>query len=521
MKKIFIVPVLLFTISSCTLGGNNKDSSFSDLYTASTHSSIMAFDELSSSLGINRHESINGAIHSNVSVPGILSGSLSSEYVGLIDGRNSESIFKNVQLFFTSLVSSGSLSADEFGVMSHGGESYISYKNLTDVGVMSDDIKQVLKKYEGTWMNIMSKSQEDMSSEELMGYNIGKNLVTKSLDDIEKYITEYPVWKDTADLGMSGSVHYWAVEIHRENIVSLLKKLTLDLSGSGMTNENIADMEKSLGLLSFSGKLGFEPSNPKISLLEGALSASGKLIANVVVSKDENGGIIKLSNPTEKTDVSIVYGKKESKYSFDISVKQSELEMGRVNAYIEKVDGKFRELSLEASAQGMTVSLKHTLEGGKFIGKLSAIVGSLDWSGDAENGKLKSLKMDGTAPFGSLSVNLVPNETDGMIRGPILLKAGEETLFSANFGLEIAPEKFAMMLDVISDMTPAHIDLDITAKASSSDKKIVAPSNIKSLQDLIKEIEALTPAVPEFSEVDTTELPEMSGDPIGNVGLPQ
>jgi hypothetical protein len=218
-----------------------------------------------------------------------LSGSFSSEYTGLIDGRNSESLFKNAKLFFTSLVSSGSLTADELGVVSHGGESYISYKNLLDVGMIGDDVRQVLEKYEGTWLNIMAKSEGEMSPEELMGYNIGKNLVTKSLDDIEKYITDYPIWKETADLGMSGSVHYWAVEINRENIVSLLKKVTLDLSGSGMTNENIADLEKSLALLSFSGKIGFDPSNPKVSLLEGVLSASGKLVADITISKDDNG----------------------------------------------------------------------------------------------------------------------------------------------------------------------------------------------------------------------------------------
>lgn len=113
MKKIFLVPVLLLTISSCTIGGNNKNTSFSDLYKASTHASITSLNEFSTSLGLNRHESIDGSIHTSVNVPNILSGSLSSEYTGLIDGNNSESFFKNVQLIFTSLVSSGSLTADE------------------------------------------------------------------------------------------------------------------------------------------------------------------------------------------------------------------------------------------------------------------------------------------------------------------------------------------------------------------------------------------------------------------------
>lgn len=155
-----------------------------------------------------------------MNVPGILSGSLSSDYSGLIDGRNGESTFRKVQLFFTSLVSSGSLSADDIGFISHGTDSYFSYKNLVDTGIMTDDIRAILKKYENTWLSIMDKSQVDMmSSEELMGYNIGKNIFTKSLSDIEKYATDYQIWKDTADLGMSGSLHIWSVELDRTNIV--------------------------------------------------------------------------------------------------------------------------------------------------------------------------------------------------------------------------------------------------------------------------------------------------------------
>jgi hypothetical protein len=54
--------------------------------------------------------------------------------------------------------------------------------------------------------------------------------------------------------------------------------------------------------------------------------------------------------------------------------------MGRVSGYIEKKDGKFKELSVEASAQGMTASLKHSMDGDKFTGKISAVVGTIEWS---------------------------------------------------------------------------------------------------------------------------------------------
>ncbi len=504
MKKILLVPLLCLTISSCTFGGKKTDGSFSDLYTASTHSSIASLENLSSSLGINRHETINWKIHTEINIANAISGSLDSEYKSLIDWRNSESTFSNLKLLFTSIISSGSLSADEVWLISHSGESFVSYKNLLDVGTIPEEAKSVLKKYENTWLSIFSKSQEELSADELIGYNIGKNLVTKSLSDLEKYITDYPIWKNTADLGMSGSMHYWAVEIDNKNIVSLAKKLSLDLAGTGMTNENVSELEKSLSLLSFSGKLWFDPANPKNSILEGSLTASGKLVADIMISKNDNGGTIHLVNSTEKTDIALNYGTKDNKSSFDLSVKQKDIEMGKANAYIEMIGGKFHELSIEASSEGKTVSLKHTLDGDKFVWKLSAIVGSIDWSGMVSDGMLNALKIDGTSPFGTVSVNLIKSENKTMISGPVLAKMWEETVFSANVGLEVAREKFAMILDTTSETSPIHFSIDVTAKSTPSDKKVTLPTNTKSIQDLYKEINALSPS-PEFSDVSPTE----------------
>lgn len=204
MKKIIIASLLVVAVSSCTLPfGSKNDGSFGSLYNASIHSNLASFEEFGTFLGINRHESIDGSISSSLSVPGILSGSLESKYAGLIDGRNSESFFRNIRVLFTSLVSSGSLSVDEIGLISQGADSLVSYKNIVDVGLIPEKMKSIFKKYENTWLNMTQKSLSEMSPDELIGYNVTKNLLTKSLSDIEKYATDYPIWKSTADLGMS------------------------------------------------------------------------------------------------------------------------------------------------------------------------------------------------------------------------------------------------------------------------------------------------------------------------------
>lgn len=527
MKKIFIIPLLLLTISSCNFGGEKANVSFSDNYKASTHASIESLNEFTASMGLNRHESIDGTIQAAINIPNALSGSVTSNYAGLIDGRNSESTFKNIKLLFTSLMGTNSVTADEVGIVSYNGDSYASYKNIVDINadLIPEKIKEILKKYNGKWMNLMAENPANMSSEELMGYNIGKNLVTRSFTDLEKYITDYPIWKDTADLGMSGSLHYWSVELDRPQVVSLMKKLSLDFAGTGMTAENVQELEKSLAQVSFSGKMGFDTKNPKISTLEGALTASGKLVTNVAIVKNEDAGSVRLTNPDEKTDIAMNYGKIDKKYTLDVSVKQNDVEMGKMNAYIQKDDGKVREISVEGSAQGMTVSMKHTIDGDSFTGKLSAVVGSMDWSGTFDKDTLKSLKVTGSAPFGSLSANLVANEADDMIRGPVILKVGEEILFSANLGLEVAREKFAMILDVISDTTPAHFDMVIAAKSTPSNRKVIAPMSELLFQDFIKEMDA-TEVAPDFSVASPglTDTPPPESDMTSaeaDIGLSQ
>ncbi len=500
MRKIILVPVLLLLISSCTLpfAEEKKDESFGWLYTANVRSTVASYAEIGTYLGINRHENINGMIKSSISVPNILSGSLSSEYSWLIDGRNSESFFRNVQVLFTSLVNSGSLSVDEIGFVSHSTDSFVSYKNINDVGLIPESIKTILKKYENTWLNIAQQAVSEMSGDELMGYTIGKNLLTKSLSDVEKYATDFPIWKNTADLGMSGSIHTWLIELDRANILALSKKLAQDLSGTGMSDEYAKNLESNLAALSFSGKIGFDASNPKFSTIEGTITFSGKLVAEVAMSKNENNGSVSIGNSEEKTTIALNYWKTDTKYSIDGSIRKDSKEMGKMNAYVESKDGKFQELSIEASAQGMTISMKHTMNGDKFVGKLSAIVATIDWSGIVSNDHLMGLKIDWASPLGSFSTDLVNDGSDTMIRGPVVVKSGDETLVSANLELELASEKLSFIIDVLSEQFPVHFDMMITWKTTPSDKSVTLPSNTKSLQDFIKEIDSLN--IPEIVE---------------------
>jgi hypothetical protein len=105
MRLQFFVPILLVALSACTIPGL-KDESFLSLYKVNIEANISQIEEFSELIGINRHETIEGVVSSAVNIPGIFSGGLNTNYNTLIDGRNSESFFKNLDLKFTSLLSS-------------------------------------------------------------------------------------------------------------------------------------------------------------------------------------------------------------------------------------------------------------------------------------------------------------------------------------------------------------------------------------------------------------------------------
>lgn len=180
--------------------------------------------------------------------------------------------------------------------------------------------------------------------------------------------------------------------------------------------------------------------------------------------------------------------------------------MGKVTGYIDQVGGKFHELSLEGSAQGITVSLRHTVDGDHFTGKLSAVIGTIEWSGTTGDDRLMSLKINGTSPVGTLYADLT--SSGKMVAGPVVVKSGEETLMDATLALAIAKERLAIILDVLSESMPAHLDLDISAKSTPSSKTLTSPISNKTLQDLMSEIDALSPAQT-FSEVPENDLVPM------------
>ena len=93
-----------------------------------------------------------------------------------------------------------------------------------------------------------------------------------------------------------------------------------------------------------------------------------------------------------------------------------------------------------------------------------------------------------------------------MIRGPLQIEAGGSKVFDATLGLRLIPERVSVNLDIAapgtSEMT-THFESDITARTSSWNGSVEAPTNTKPFKSLMDELDAVVPAGVELLEDDT------------------
>lgn len=516
MKKILLVSLLAVALSSCTnpLAQNttpntsvevkpNYDlNTFAGLYQRAIDTKTSAVEKFYKDLGIGNQDILSdGKLTANMSVAGLLSGALSADVDGVRNIRDMQMNYRNVKFDFSSLASSGSIRADEVGLLSKGGDTYVSYKNLIDIGMMSEDAQKILKQYEGAWLNL--QSQSGMTADEQMGYTFTKNLFTKSPKDIAKYFRDAPVLKDMADLGMSGALHLYAVDLDRANIVTLSKKLTLDLSGTGLTDERVKELEANLKSVSFSGVLGFDPKNENDGMLSGSLSQSGTVVATLQASRIGDAISFTLGNPEQKAALNFTSAITGNQTNFTGSVTEAGVDAAKMTGYLLRDADKLKELVINGTAKGVSATLTHTVTADGFVGKLNASIVTLEWTGKKSGDSLSSLKVDGMSPFGTLTADLKDDGT-GMIKGPVTVKYGEETL-SASIGFQIQKEIFAFLFDMTYQGMPVHFDLMSRAKVTPGIKDVIAPTNVKSFQELINAINATTPTLP---EIDQTSSPD-------------
>lgn len=100
------------------------------------------------------------------------------------------------------------------------------------------------------------------------------------------------------------------------------------------------------------------------------------------------------------------------------------------------------------------------------------------------------------------------SQSGGELRGPMILKNGDEVAFQANIKLLLDAGKFALGVDV-PDETGSGSMFSLATRMSydisAYEKKITAPSGTESLQSFIDALNAVVPETPDLSDMDMTD----------------
>ncbi len=513
MRKLIIFTLFFSLLASCSTSKQNAD--FSTLYNNYVKTSIKNIEKSGESLGYKRHESIVGMVTAGLQIPVLISGSFMSQYDMKINNTDMSVLLENMKLNFESPINSGSISAKKLGITSITWDLYLLMDEFTDVWLFPAEARSIFSKYNNKWLSYTQKDMDatlsGASSEDIMISKVAKNISKMGLKDVESYLTSYPMWKSTADLGMSGSLHAFAVDLDRASIVALMKKATLDISGSGMTQEAEADLKESLDILTFSGVLSFDPKNSDIMDLKLDIYQSGVLLGNITLYTSPLRTEIVFNSLQDKTNIVFTLTKNDKRSDVKLLLTQAGVEMGQMVGYIIREDDSLSEVSLDATAQWITVWLKHTMKkDGNFEWRLTLPVGALTWNGKFSGKKLDALSVKWSMPMGSIDMNLVPEGE--VLRGPLVIKSWSDEILRANIGLRVAEGISGLDIAVLNPEwgePTLKTFVEFTHKVSKFTEAILPPSPTEPLQNLIDELEKLTPPEDDAFTQDTINMDDM------------
>ena len=285
-------------------------------------------------------------------IPSVLSGSLTSDYSLDSNGRDMSLDMKKLSFLYTSILSTGSLMIDDLSLISKTGDAFFKITNLSSENLLPLETVTLLKKYEGKWLSYTAedrmKALSGSTEEEQIQIQISEMLSKMILDDVEQYLTKYPIFKQTADLGMSGSLHNYNVELDRTNIIALVDDFTQKATGKPLGEDAKKNISDNLSGMNITGMMSFDPKESRTADFVGNIQASG----------------------STETIASFQIHQKPNTFSFETKAD--------TNMIVQKDDKRIVRLDSTLTAQGITATLVHTNDkNGSFSGSLNFGIGNL------------------------------------------------------------------------------------------------------------------------------------------------
>ncbi len=407
-------------------------------------------------------------------------------------------------------------------MISKTGDAFVKTINVTSENLLPTETLDILKKYDGKWLSYTSEDRKKALSgatdEEIAQFQVGEMLSKMTLDDVENYLTKYPVWKEAADLGMSGSLHSYSVELNNQNIIALVDDFTQKATGKSMADDAKTNLANDLSGIHITGTMSFDPSESRTADFVGNIVASGSTekMADFQLHETPNTLAIATNSNGSTFGFHLISDTKTT--TLDASLSQSGTDIGKWNMAIQKDGDRVVRIDSTLTAQGVTATFVETSDpSGAFSGSLNFGIGNIAWNGKIDDKILSSFHVKGASIGTNLTLDLEKSSQDDMLTGPLIVKSGETESMRANVGLRVMPKRFSLQLNVqdasSSGASLGNIDLDIT-KNKNSPSTIEIPSPSTPMQSFIDEMNTVLSQSSPFQEDTSTgndlSLPEVS-----------
>lgn len=145
MKKVILLPALVF-IASCSLLQTPRD--FQAYYQDSMTSSFRSLQDLSDMLGIGHPYAVDGSLHLAGSLPGVMSGTLDTNYLVKSAGRDADLRLSKFLTKMETLFESGALSIDDLQMIVKNGDTFLQWKGVDGVSFVDTVMRETLTRYE-------------------------------------------------------------------------------------------------------------------------------------------------------------------------------------------------------------------------------------------------------------------------------------------------------------------------------------------------------------------------------------
>jgi len=196
---------------------------------------------------------------------------------------------------------------------------------------------------------------------ELQALDLLENISKLTKKEIQEYTNTYKIFRSTKELGMSGSLQMYAIELDRDALIGLLDALKKDLTTTGFDVDDIAALQSSMADISITGEMGFHPKNTTESYISLNFADSEDTpLGTMILVLNEHNQSMSFSDASQSVSLNIVKTHSDNKDDLTLTVYESGMEMLKITAYIEYTGKKIREISLDATLQGVSILMRHT-----------------------------------------------------------------------------------------------------------------------------------------------------------------